>query len=138
MHSTCLHDIHALHSLVNQPLRLLPSPMCMLFVKIWLVHLTCAIHMYIKVVMSDNTYIHMYIHTWHTSLIRAAVGLLYTLVCVQTHIVRVVVELVGDDSEFGEFESSRDLLGFVSRVCAVPHKLVQPDRGGGRGVRGER
>ena len=43
-----------------------------------------------------------------------------------THIVDVVVELVRNDTEFGELESSRDLPRLVAWVSTVPNKLMEP------------
>lgn len=48
----------------------------------------------------------------------------------QTHILNIVVELVGNNSKFLKLQSSWEFLGLVIPVSAMPDKVVQPE---GRG-----
>lgn len=46
-----------------------------------------------------------------------------------SYIIGVIVKLIRDDTEIGEFQTSWQLLGLVVAVSSMPHKLMQP---GGR------
>ena len=43
-----------------------------------------------------------------------------------TYVINIVIELIWNDTEFGELESSRKLPSLVVWVSSMPHKLMEP------------
>ena len=107
--------------------------------------------MYMKHTQKTYTYnVHVCVYMCGTYVCEGVVYYMY-IVCIYmyvhvydvvhldlAHIIAVVVELVRDDSQVSEAQSSGNLLGLVGWVCSVPYELMQPGRGEGEREKGGR